>query len=118
MGRVTAEARALRQERQDRRKAELDAPRRDVQLAAGDEARPGTERAPLPSRSLLSPPRMGPFKGLARTAPVTNRLDVPATWRACAEFNVARLRPYLRRPDHLRRGGRRSGPAAAGGGRG
>ena len=38
---------------------------------------------------------------LTRTAPNTYPLDVPATWRTCAEFNVERLRPYLRRPDHL-----------------
>ena len=37
---------------------------------------------------------MGPFKVLARTAPNTY-------WRTCAAFNVERLRPYLRRPDHL-----------------
>ena len=44
---------------------------------------------------------MGPFKVLARTAPNTYRLGVPATWRTCAELHVDRLRPYLRRPDHL-----------------
>ncbi len=37
----------------------------------------------------------------ARTAPKTYRLDVPATWRVFPEFNVERLRPYLRRPFHL-----------------
>ena len=60
-----------------------------------------TEHTPLPSRSLLSPRWMGPFKVLARTAPNTYRLDIPATWRLFPEFNVERLRPYLRRPDHL-----------------
>jgi hypothetical protein len=44
---------------------------------------------------------MGPFKVLACPAPNTYRLDIPATWRICPEFNVERLRPYLRRPDHL-----------------
>ena len=61
-----------------------------------------TENTPLPSRSLLSPRWMGPFNVLARTAaPHTYRLDVTVTWRACAEFSVERLRPYLRSPDHL-----------------
>ena len=50
---------------------------------------------------LLSPHWMGPFKVLAHTAPNTYHLDVPATWRTCAEFNVQRLRPCLRRHDHL-----------------
>ena len=53
MGRVTAEVRALLQERQDRRKAELDAHGRDVQFAVGDEVLLDTEHTPLPSRSLL-----------------------------------------------------------------
>ena len=44
---------------------------------------------------------MGPFKVPARTAPNTYPLDVPATWRTYAEFNVERLRPYLPRTDHL-----------------
>ena len=100
---------ALLQERQDRRKAELDAHRRDVQFAAGDAVLLDTEHTPLPSLSLLSPRWRGHFKVFARTAPNTYCLDVPATWRTCAEFNVERLRPYLRRPDHLRRR-----PAAAG----
>ena len=117
MGRVTAEVRALLQERQDRRKAELDATRRDVQFAVGDEVLLDTEHTPLPSRSLLSPRWMGPFKVLARTAPNTYRLDIPATWRVFPEFNVERLRPYLLRPDHL--GGdadrrRRAGARGAG----
>jgi len=101
MGRVTAEVRALLQERQDRRKAELDATRRDVQFAPGDEVLLDTEHTPLPSRSLLSPRWMGPFKVLARPAPNTYRLDIPATWRVFPEFNVERLRPYRRRPAHL-----------------
>ena len=101
MGRVTAEVRALLQERQDRRKEELDASRRDVQFAVGDEVLLDTEHTPLPSRSLLSPRWMGPFRVLARTAPNTYRLDIPATWRIFPEFNVERLRPYLRRPDRL-----------------
>ena len=101
MGRVTEEVRALLQERQDRRKAELDASRRDVQFAVGDEVLLDTEHTPLPSRSLLSPRWMGPFRVLARTAPNTYRLDIPATWRVFPEFNVERLRPYLRRPARL-----------------
>ena len=79
MGHVTAEVRALLQERQDRRKEELDASRRDVQFAVGDEVLLDTEHTPLPSRSLLSPRWMGPFRVLARTAPNTCRLDLPAT---------------------------------------
>ena len=71
MGRITAEVRALLQERQDRRKAELDTHRWDVQFAVGDEVLLDTEHTPLPSRSLLSPRWMGPFKVLARTAPNT-----------------------------------------------
>ena len=95
MGRVTAEVRALSQERQDRRKAELDAARRDVKFAVGDEVLLDTEHTPLPSRSLLSPRWMSPFRVLARTAPNTHRLGIPATWRIFPEFNVERLRPYL-----------------------
>jgi hypothetical protein len=101
MARVTAEVRALLQERQDQRKAELDAHRRDVQFAAGDQVLLDTEHTPLPSRSLLSPRWMGPFTVLACTAPNTYRLDIPAAWRVFPEFNVERLRPYLRRPDSL-----------------
>jgi hypothetical protein len=101
MMRVTAEVRALLQERQDQRKAEHDAHRRNVQFAVGDEVLLDTEHTPLPSRSLLSPRWMGPFKILASPAPNTYRLDIPATWRTHPEFNVERLRPYLRRPDHL-----------------
>jgi hypothetical protein len=41
---------------------------------------------------------MGPFEVLACPAPNTYRLDVPATWRVFPEFNVERLRPYLRGP--------------------
>ncbi len=50
MGRVTTEVRALLQERQDRRKAELDVQRRDVRFAVGDEVLLDTEHAPLASR--------------------------------------------------------------------
>jgi hypothetical protein len=100
MARVTAEVRALLQERQDQRKAELDAHRRDVRFAAGDQVLLDTEHTPLP-RSLLSPRWMGPFTVLACTAPNTYRLDIPAAWRVFPEFNVERLRPYLRRPDSL-----------------
>jgi hypothetical protein len=78
------------QECQARRKAEFDAHRRDVRFAVGDEVLLDTENTPLPSRSLLSPRWMGPFKVLACPAP-----------RTCPEFNVERLRPYLRRPAAL-----------------
>ena len=60
-----------------------------------------TEHTPLPSRSLLSPHWIGPFKVFARTAPNTYRLDAPATWRTCTEFNIELLLLYLRRQDHL-----------------
>ena len=98
MGRITAEVRALLQERQDRRKAELDAQRRDVQFAVGDEVLLDTEHTLLPSRSLLSPRWMGFFKVLSRTAHHTYRLERPEAWRAFDEFNVERLRPYRHRP--------------------
>ena len=101
MDHVTGEVRALLQERQDERKARLDPRRRDVQLAPGDEVLLDTSHAPLPSRSLLSHRWMGPFKVLAKTAPNTYHLDVPPTWRAFNEFNVSRLRRYLRRPAAL-----------------
>jgi transposase InsO family protein len=101
MARITAEVRALLQEQQDRRKAALDARRRDVQLAIGDEVLLDTEHTPLPSRSLFSPRWMGPFTILAQTAPNTYLLDLPPAWRVVPEFNVERLRPYRRRPDHL-----------------
>ena len=52
---------------------------------------------------------MGPFRVLARTAPNTYRLDLPPTWRAFNEFNVAMLRRYLRRPAEL--GGEPAEPA-------
>ena len=77
MARVTAEARALLQERQDRSTA-----RRDVQFAVSDEVLLDTdsEHTPLPSRSLLPPRWMEPFTVLACTAPNTYRLDIPAAW--------------------------------------
>ena len=101
LSRVTGEVRALLQERQDERKARLDARRRDVQFVVGDEVLLDTAHTPLPSRSLLSPRWMGPFTVVACTAPNTYRLDVPPTWRAFNEFNVSRLRRYARRPDRL-----------------
>ena len=67
----------------------------------GDEVLLDTEHTPLPSRSLLSPRWMGPSKVLARPAPNTYRLEIPATWRACDEFNVERLRPNHRRSNCL-----------------
>ena len=75
MGRVMTKVRALLQERQDRRKAGLDKHRRDVRFAVGDEVLLDTDHAPLPSRLLLSPRWMGPFKVLACLAPNTYRLD-------------------------------------------
>ena len=89
------------QERQDRRKAELDASRREARSAVGDEVLRDTEHTPLPSRSLLSLLWMGPFRVLVRTAPDTCRLDKPATWRVFPEFDVERLRPCPRRTDLL-----------------
>ena len=41
---------------------------------------------------------MGPLTVLACTAPNTYRLKMPPTWHAHDEFNVARLRRYLRGP--------------------
>ena len=89
---MTAEVQALLHERQDRRKAELNASRRDVQLAVGDEVLLDTELTPLPSCLPLFPRWMGPFRLLARTAPNTYRLDIRATWRVFPEFNVKLLR--------------------------
>ena len=57
-----------------------------------------TTHTPLPSRDKLSARWMGRFKILAKTAPNTYRFAVPAAWRAFKEFNVERLRRYLRRP--------------------
>ena len=68
MAHVTEEVRALRQ---DRCKVELDASRREVQFDVWDEVLLDTEHTPHPSRSLLSPRWMGPFRALARTAPTT-----------------------------------------------
>jgi hypothetical protein len=98
---VTGEVLALLQERQDRRKAELDAHRWDVRFAVGEEVLLDTEHTPLQSRSLLSPRWMGPFKVLACQARNTYRLDLPFSWRVFNEFNVGRLCPYVLRPSHL-----------------
>ena len=58
IGRVTTEVRALLQERQDRRKAELDARRRGVRFAAGDGALldtvTGLSHSPLVRRTRAS----------------------------------------------------------------
>ena len=59
------------------------------------------EQTPLPPQSLLSSRWMGPFKVLSRPARNTYRLEIPATWRACDEFNVEHLLPNHRRPDCL-----------------
>ena len=72
--------------------------RRDVLFKPGDEVFLDTTFSPLPSRDKLSPRWMGPFRVLEQTAPNTYRLDVPWSWRAFSEFNVERLRRYLRRP--------------------
>ena len=65
-------------------------------LLAHEEVLLDTEHTPLPLHSLLSPRWMGPFRVLARTAPNTYRLDLPATWRIFPEFNIERLSPNLR----------------------
>ena len=88
---------ALLQEQQELRKpeAELDAHRRDVQFAARDEVLLDTEQTPvtpLPSLSLFSLRWMGPFRVLARNAPNTHRLNIPATWRNCDGCNIECLR--------------------------
>lgn len=65
----------------------------------GDEALLDSKRAPLPSRSLLSAGWMGPFKARARTALSPYRMDLfHVAWHIFNEFEVERLRPYLRRP--------------------
>jgi hypothetical protein len=101
LAQVTGKVLALMQERQDRRKAELDSHRRDVRFTVGDKVLLDTKHTPLPSRSLLSPRWMGPFKVLASPASNTYRLDLPSSWRVFNEFNVDRLSPYVRRPAHL-----------------
>jgi hypothetical protein len=117
MGRIMIEVRApLLQEQQDRRKTELDAHWRNVRFVMGDEVLLHTDHAPLPSRSLLFPRWMGPFKVLASRvacrqcpAPDTCRLDDMsqclsdvAVWHVCPEFNVECLLPVP---------ARRAGPA-------
>ena len=71
---------------------------RDRRGAGAAPRKPGT---PLPSRDRLSPRWMGPFRVLAKTAPNICRLAVPPIWRAFDEFNVERLRRYVRRPIRL-----------------
>ena len=96
MGRVTAEVRALLQERQD-------GARRSSTLIAGTCSSQRETKCSW-TRNIRRVPRgrcYRRFKLLARTAPNTYRLDVPATWRTCAEFNAERLQQYLCRPDHL-----------------
>ena len=77
-----------------------------------------TEHTPLPSRSLLSPRWMCPFRVLARTAPKAYRLDIPATSRprgasSPSSTSSACAPPPPSRPPRRRRG---CGPAAAGSG--
>ena len=72
MGRVTVEVWALLQERQDRRKAELDTSRRDVQFDVEDEVFLDTEHTPLPLRLLvaaLPAPLRGPRAHCAKHVP-------------------------------------------------
>ena len=78
MGRVTAEVWALLQERQDLRKA-------DPSATWGAELLLDTEHTPLPSRSLLFPPRAPTRAGSRRGA-----------------SSPSAQRPYLRRPDYGR----------------
>ena len=106
MGRVTAEVRALLQERQDRRKAPTSTGMQFM-LAVGNEALLDTEHRPLPSRSLFSPRWIGPFKVLARTAPNIYRLELPAPWRAFDEFNIEDDRAFAALPPSAHRGGGR-----------
>jgi hypothetical protein len=118
LAQVTGE-RALLQERpldrrkaaQDRRKAAQGGAWRDVRFARAlqgfavvGEVLLDTEHTPLPSRSLLSPRWMGLSKVLASPAPLANthRLDLPSSWRMFNEFNVDRLRPYVRRGERRR----------------
>jgi hypothetical protein len=90
----------LLQEQQDRRKAELDEHWRNVRFVVGDEVLLHTDHAPLPSRSLLFPRWMGPFKVLASRvacrqcpAPDTYRLDDMSQYLS----DVARLPRIQRR---------------------
>jgi hypothetical protein len=105
MAHITAEVQALLQEQQDRRKAALDAHRRDVQLAVGDEVLLDTEHTGTPFPCARSSPPAGwgrsRFTVLAQTAPNTYLLDLPPARRVVPELKVERLRPYRRRPDHL-----------------
>ena len=68
-----------------------------------------TEQTQLPSRSLLSPRWMGPFKVLPCTAHNTYRLELPENWRAFDKFKVERLLPYRCRPTEGRRASTRRG---------
>ena len=88
----------------------MDNARPSATWTARDQVLLDTDHTQLPSRSLLLLRWMGPSKVLARTAPNTYRLNVPATERTCAEFNIERLRPYLHRPDHLPVGGAAAPP--------
>ncbi len=74
MGRVTAEVRALLQERQERRKKALDAHRRDVWFAVGDKVLLNTKHTPLPSSSLLE----GPSRSLRAQRPIPTSPEHPS----------------------------------------
>jgi hypothetical protein len=82
MGRVTTEVRALLQERQDWRKAELDAHRRDVHFAVGDAEHTPSRRSCCSRRAGWAPSRCS-------RARRPTRLDVRTSrWRIFPEFNV------------------------------
>ena len=96
MGRMTAEVRALPQERQDQRRAELDARRRDVQFAVRDEGLPVTRlntehasdatplRVAVGGLRALAPSR--PLRALRRTSPRRPgpAAAIPSRWRPSA----------------------------------
>ena len=101
MWRATAEARALLQERQDRRKEELDAFLWDVRFRCGGRGAAG-HGAHAPTVALAGLPAVdGPLPGPRAPAPNACRLDLPAARRVFPEFSVERLRPLLIRPDRL-----------------
>jgi hypothetical protein len=98
MAHVMVEVRALLQERQDHRKAALDAHRRDVQFAVGDEVLLDTEHTPSPcgrcfllagwGRSQSSRPR-----GPTRTASTSLRRGASSRssmWSACGPTSIVR----------------------------
>jgi len=102
MDHVTGEVRGLLHEVQEVWKRGRDRGRRDVVFQVGDEVLLDTTFTPLPSRGLLSARWQGPFKVIGpAAAPNTYQLELPLTWRAHNEFNVDRLRRYIRAPDWM-----------------